>query len=909
MCQAKKDGGRRCAIHHPATLATKALIAETTMLNEGQINHAFRYNRAHMSRDEAPSPAEYRQHFARLIRAVSVDPRFDDKTRTRLTNRLERAFTFDQIPNANIFEAQIRLIDSAQAMNVEFDNELRRRARATGKSEQETLDAFNEHYVSTVNSPAAPEHLLDARTRTALERVFSDQSVRFEETPRISKSATVDETITAGYDPEDGRLEVTVGENDYAFRGVSPEVYEEMRHNPMDTLNNLANDPAVQYDDTNEARIDAHRVWCQACHRYRLASGHVCRESQMTQQLITRAQEINAQARATGENDIRRTPVPRPGRNRQFQWASNTPIVFDGDYTTTPGSARPERTTNAVAYAPESADALRAEFQAQGNHSIKFRLGRRIPIQGEDGHYEVYHEYMYRTENGNVRGSIAKNSRRLRCTCPEYQENYYCKHSHPRAESVDDLRGKGNALAIKDINASVAHLEEQIAEHNSNLPDGTVYEFDIPEGETLTAEQLSDVALARRRNALTTLILNTGDETHQVNIPRDSYIARVPASLPEPLADQFNSITFDTNPDPNAHLVHAFNAWQLNEESIDTRFGRVAYADDPEPGYRDNVDQFLTDYNDALSSPPQEVALESVTNEALGTRRGEGAGFGVELEVEISHHGRQRVAERLHAEGLSTSSRVQGYHVGDTSTWTVETDCTVGAEIVSPILYDNAEDWENLSRVCRVIREEGGEVSTNAGGHIHIGREAGGDSERVFAASLAHMDTLRRISTDPDRGEHRTLAGNGYANPFQEETVTNAYDFGALRGQYYASREHSVNLTGGDTVEFREPDASLDPAQIQARVMFASAIMQSSKRDNWDDLNQGIMPSQRPGTNHARIQRVDALNIEDESEATLAREYPLIASLDSLFEKQEQRERVLRATVRAPWQAAVRRRW
>ena len=60
------------------------------------------------------------------------------------------------------------------------------------------------------------------------------------------------------------------------------------------------------------------------------------------------------------------------------------------------------------------------------------------------------------------------------------------------AESVD-LRGKGNALAIKDINASVAHLEEQIAEHNSNLPDGTVYEFDIPEGETLTAEQLSDV--------------------------------------------------------------------------------------------------------------------------------------------------------------------------------------------------------------------------------------------------------------------------------------------------------------------------------------------------------------------------------------------------------------------------------
>lgn len=903
MCQAKKDGGRRCATHHPATLALKSVAEATTHLNEGQINYVFRNLRQDEVTGVNPTASEYRDHIARVIRNVS---RLDlpERTRNRLSRSLNRALTFDQIPNAAAFQAQQRLLEDAKALNLAIDSRIEQLTSTSGRSRRDLTRAFKSAYENTtVGSLHGYTHLggttCDPRSESALMQVATDTAPKFEEEPRVTLSAhPQDESVLVGRDPEDGRVEFDYEGNRYAFRNVSDEDWEAIQNsNPLSSLQRLSTTPENRYDDSTSASTDAHRVWCDNCNRYHLASGHVCENGTTRMNLLARADEINESARLG--HQVRDAAPFLP--NHTSTWQSSS-IPTSVEVETSPGSAREGRTTNALRFGP-TPEQLAAEFRSNGGQSIVFSAGRMIPIRGEDGYHEVTHEYRLSPQTNNVGARIQQTSRRLRCTCPDYQANYRCQHSHPTSENG---RLRGNVLALRDARAQVEAISEAVG---ANVTPEYQYMANLDENGHLTPEQLTEIQNLRGSRSNRLLVVDAdGNEGVYVWDSRQQTLTSETNRGMASVDAQVGSMSFQRL-DEVQSVAQAFNSWQLSES------GRAAVVERQvptrEPGYRENVDQFLADYRTAQESEPTPIVMGPVTNGALSEGPGPASvGYGVELEVNCSYREAERIAERLNSMNLSDVDYVVGYHSGE-ERWRVEEDCTVGAEIVSPILYDNAEDWRTLNSVIQVIREEGGEVGDNTGGHIHIGRRSGDSNRQVLAASMAHMDVFRRLSTEPNRGQHRTLGGNGYTSPFSDEVISGIYSADNLdrRGGFY--RENSVNLVARNTVEFREPDSSLDAGRIQTQVMMCAAIMDSARNDSWDNLTRENFATQLPGTNRTRVSRIETLRHGEDpnsDEMILAREHPLMSSLDTLFRSHEQRRRVLRETARAPWQEAVRRR-
>ena len=43
------------------------------------------------------------------------------------------------------------------------------------------------------------------------------------------------------------------------------------------------------------------------------------------------------------------------------------------------------------------------------------------------------------------------------------------------------------------------------------------------------------------------------------------------------------------------------------------------------------------------------------------------------------------------------------------------------AAIVTPVLYDEPQSWEQVAKVCEVVWRHGGRASARAGAHVHVG--------------------------------------------------------------------------------------------------------------------------------------------------------------------------------------------
>ncbi len=65
--------------------------------------------------------------------------------------------------------------------------------------------------------------------------------------------------------------------------------------------------------------------------------------------------------------------------------------------------------------------------------------------------------------------------------------------------------------------------------------------------------------------------------------------------------------------------------------------------------------------------------------------------------------------------------------------WKIVNDGSLykGGEVVSPILTDTIDTWENLKTVCQII-EKYAVVGENTGGHIHVGTQVLGEGKQVW---------------------------------------------------------------------------------------------------------------------------------------------------------------------------------
>ncbi|QCX82186.1 Putative amidoligase enzyme (plasmid) [Streptomyces sp. YIM 121038] len=240
--------------------------------------------------------------------------------------------------------------------------------------------------------------------------------------------------------------------------------------------------------------------------------------------------------------------------------------------------------------------------------------------------------------------------------------------------------------------------------------------------------------------------------------------------------------------------------------------------------------------------------LENATG-GLGTRES-GRGFGLELEFvtdgdwDDQGEALRAIARDLHEAGLAQDNYMYGYHsqrnAGYTdaaNAWRLEEDCTVAGEIVSPILYDEPQTWQNLATVCEIIRRHGGGAGEQTGGHVHVGLHDYdhdvANHQRLMDLYADHEDVLFRLAANrnaPD-SEHRGFE-------WCEPNYVQAEGYRAL-GDVHARARHgmALNLTAArgqrsDHGEFRLWDGSIDPAVIQAQVNVSLGMAAAAVRED-----------------------------------------------------------------------------
>jgi hypothetical protein len=267
--------------------------------------------------------------------------------------------------------------------------------------------------------------------------------------------------------------------------------------------------------------------------------------------------------------------------------------------------------------------------------------------------------------------------------------------------------------------------------------------------------------------------------------------------------------------------------------------------------YTSNNRAFQADYRaakarQAAGEEPVPYMRENATD-GLGAR-GTGRAFGVELEFDVES-GRDRaqvlaaIGRRLRAEGLTRSAAQSRYHAAASrgyteehrGGWSFEADCTVAGEIVSPIMYDEPETWENIEKVCRIVREEGGIVSTRTGGHVHVSAHnydhTVANHNRLLGSFAENEDTIYRLSSNPERGTHR---GSNWCTPNRVPATgyRSVAEMSSRNGAHsLALNMQSVHGGASDHVEFRTYDASLNPSVIQTQIKMSLALTEAAFRE------------------------------------------------------------------------------
>ncbi|OAB28408.1 amidoligase family protein [Paenibacillus macquariensis] len=240
---------------------------------------------------------------------------------------------------------------------------------------------------------------------------------------------------------------------------------------------------------------------------------------------------------------------------------------------------------------------------------------------------------------------------------------------------------------------------------------------------------------------------------------------------------------------------------------------------------------------------------------------GTGNTFGMEIEFELPSGvtGRE-VAAALHQAEILDSPTISGYHSngGTPGFWKLETDGSLqnGLELVSPILFDRRETWEQIEKATEVLKGIGVKVNQRTGGHIHVGIAPMDHKtyawQRLARIGLGYEKLFYRMgSADPEaynNGSHGRHRGRRYATALSAESRRiRGTDTAVMARKKLSENRYSLfNATNVDairnckpTLEMRYPNSSLDASQWQAQIQVANAIVhQASVIENNSPLSR-----------------------------------------------------------------------
>ncbi|MEU5421445.1 amidoligase family protein [Streptomyces sp. NPDC020667] len=290
--------------------------------------------------------------------------------------------------------------------------------------------------------------------------------------------------------------------------------------------------------------------------------------------------------------------------------------------------------------------------------------------------------------------------------------------------------------------------------------------------------------------------------------------------------------------------------------------------------YSEDFDAFQEAYDQAQArrragEPAVPYLTENATG-GLGARDG-GRAFGLELEFDFpptmnymeQQRAKEAIARDMHQAGLSPDPYIHGWHASaragytdDANAWRMEHDSTVAGEIVSPILYDEPQTWNNLATMCDIIQRHGGVASARTGGHVHVSvpdyDHNVENHNRLLGTVSAYEDVVYRLAHNPDRRQHRGLR---WCEP--NRAPSRAYtSVGSVRS---ANNSHHIGLnfqsvtgSSGDHAEFRMWDGSLNPGVIQAQVNVSLGLANASLREAGTDP---LPPREPVGSQRAALSR------------------------------------------------------
>lgn len=350
------------------------------------------------------------------------------------------------------------------------------------------------------------------------------------------------------------------------------------------------------------------------------------------------------------------------------------------------------------------------------------------------------------------------------------------------------------------------------------------------------------------------------------------------------------------------------------------RFTSNVAWDTEESSWLESEEDFYDAYLDARTRfrhdlAPGDYRTENVT--AGMASRETGRPFGIELEFSLPDKmtdeeraaAKAGIAKALYRRELAGSLRFEDkedregaeYSDQHKGGWILMNDNTCDGEIVSPLMWDEPDTWQNINTVCEVIKKYGGTATPKTGFHVHVSTS---DFKEATAATRliehfnANEDIMLRLATNPHDGTHRgTIHCVRNTTPAMGTVPIGEVALHQLATGPADQRDTAINMLSmrgdvADNIEYRIYDGSLDPFVIQNQINLSLALTQDAMRDTTTapDLTSGIVGSNADHNENKRIS-------DKESR-------PFRAMLDRLFWRDEDKAAMTALFAVNKWQQA-----
>ena len=229
------------------------------------------------------------------------------------------------------------------------------------------------------------------------------------------------------------------------------------------------------------------------------------------------------------------------------------------------------------------------------------------------------------------------------------------------------------------------------------------------------------------------------------------------------------------------------------------------------------------------------------------------AKFGIEIEFDETN-----LVNIKHAieDGISIEKD------GPYTCWEVTNDYSVtrdtilgftGGEVVSPILTDKYECYQDICDACTIIRLFGGQVTDRTSAQIHIDADFIDNDPKILANIIklwmAYEDVIYKFGYN---GSKPRTAINAYASPLVTyhcklddiekcktvpeilEIIANDRNYGInFKNLKNAFKKYNKRVL--NTIEIRCPNGTLDPIVWQNNINFYVKLLQYAKSENFDN--------------------------------------------------------------------------